>query len=386
MSQVLFLAPTPFFSDRGCHIRIYEEARWLIRLGVKVRIVTYLAGKDLPGLEIKRAGAYQKLEAGPSIRKPFADLSLLFLLKSQIKEFRPDLIHCHLHEGAFLGLLAKSANLPVVLDYQGSLAGELSEHQPWFRLRPVSALFRSAESWINSRVDRILLNCSALMSELNARANPKALVIGDGVDTERFVPQKPDQELGKKLGLSPEIPVVIYLGLLNRYQGIELLLRSAQILSARKQKAQFLIMGYPLGEYPDRAQKMGLSGLVKFTGRVDYFQAEKFLALGNIALAPKIARSEGNGKILNYLAMGLPTVCFDRPVNRELAGECAEYVEYVPADFERNAENLASGIVRLMEEPSRGKELSAQGRDRAEKDFSWEKVARKILESYQEWR
>ena len=37
MSKVLALAPTPFFSDRGCHIRIYEESKALKRLGWNLR-------------------------------------------------------------------------------------------------------------------------------------------------------------------------------------------------------------------------------------------------------------------------------------------------------------------------------------------------------------
>ena len=32
------LAPTPFFADRGCHVRILEEARALLPLGVELRL------------------------------------------------------------------------------------------------------------------------------------------------------------------------------------------------------------------------------------------------------------------------------------------------------------------------------------------------------------
>ena len=44
------LAPTPYFADRGCHVRIYEEARALIGLGHEVRIVTYHLGRDMAGI------------------------------------------------------------------------------------------------------------------------------------------------------------------------------------------------------------------------------------------------------------------------------------------------------------------------------------------------
>jgi len=387
MRKALFVAPTPFFSDRGCHIRIYEEARWLKRLGVDIRILTYSSGRDLPELEIKRAGSwvkYKKLEAGPSWRKPFIDYSLLLLLREQIKEFQPDLIHCHLQEGAFLAIFSAAKSIPIILDYQGSLSLELSQHQRFFRVPPIPKLFKGIESWINSRVDWIFLNCSSLKSELNLQARSKSTIVRDGVDTERFSAQKPDPELRKMLGLKRGSPVIVYLGLLNEYQGVDLLLRSAKIVLAKNPGAQFLIMGYPLVGYPRKAQEMGLGDSVKFSGRVDYFQAEKFLALGDIAVAPKISRTEANGKLLNYLAMGLPVVCFDREVNQELAGECAEYVKYLPEDFEKSAEGLAFGILNLVENPSRRQELSERGRERAVREFGWDKVAERILRCYEE--
>ncbi len=48
------VAPTSFFADYGCHVRILEEARILQGLGHEVTIVTYRNGRDLPGLNIER--------------------------------------------------------------------------------------------------------------------------------------------------------------------------------------------------------------------------------------------------------------------------------------------------------------------------------------------
>ena len=50
----LMIAPTSFFLDYGCHIRILEEARALLAQGLQVRIVTYYLGRNLPGLDIVR--------------------------------------------------------------------------------------------------------------------------------------------------------------------------------------------------------------------------------------------------------------------------------------------------------------------------------------------
>ena len=52
--RVLMVAPTPFFADRGCHVRILGEARALTQLGHQVKIVTYPLGRDMEGLDIHR--------------------------------------------------------------------------------------------------------------------------------------------------------------------------------------------------------------------------------------------------------------------------------------------------------------------------------------------
>jgi len=52
--KVLMIAPTSFFADYGCHVRIFEETRILEKLGHKVTIVTYRNGDPVAGLDIRR--------------------------------------------------------------------------------------------------------------------------------------------------------------------------------------------------------------------------------------------------------------------------------------------------------------------------------------------
>ncbi len=70
--KVLMIAPTPFFADRGCHVKILEEVRALSRRNIDVKVVTYHIGRNIEGVDIQRIVKvpwYKKLEAGPSIYK-----------------------------------------------------------------------------------------------------------------------------------------------------------------------------------------------------------------------------------------------------------------------------------------------------------------------------
>lgn len=377
------LAPTPYFADRGCHVRIYEEARALRSQGHDVRIVTYHLGRDMPGiptLRIPRIPWYSRLEAGPSLHKLYLDLLLFFKAAFLIPEFRPDLIHAHLHEGAFIGFfLKKLSGLPLVLDYQGSLTGECIDHGFFGPTSRTAGIFRSIERMINGFADRIITSSSAGTDELvnNWGVQPQCVApLIDAVDTEVFCP-RPQHEGRVALGLSPDTFVVAYLGILSRYQGTDLLLDCIELLKHDGIKAQFLIMGFPDERYRIEADSRGLSEMIHFTGKVDYADAPLMLSAADIAVTPKLSPTEANGKIFNYMACGLPVVAFDTPVNREVLGDTGIYARY------GDAPDLASKIATLAADSESRAILSEQVRNKALRDHSWETRGKLLCEFYQ---
>ncbi|HEX7587483.1 MAG TPA: glycosyltransferase, partial [Anaerolineae bacterium] len=131
--RVLMIAPTSFFLDYGAHVRIREEARILQQLGHRVKIVTYPLGRDLPGFDIERTLPIpfrSRHEVGPSRSKLVIDLLLGVKTFQAALEFRPNVIHAHLHEGALIGgVLSRVLRIPLVFDFQGSLTSEMVDHQ-----------------------------------------------------------------------------------------------------------------------------------------------------------------------------------------------------------------------------------------------------------------
>ena len=365
------LAPTPYFADRGCHVRIYEEARALRRAGHDVRIVTYGLGRDMPGVPTVRIPSvpwYAKLEAGPSLHKIYLDALLLYKAAMVVPEFRPDLIHAHLHEGAAIGyLLKRLAGVPLLFDYQGSLTGECIDHGFFSGSSRAAGMFRRVENAINRGADAIITSSGSAADDLvSLRGIPAERVqpLLDAVDTGLFIPEAPEG-LRASLGYSPDTVVVAYLGLLNRYQGTDLLLDSIGLLKSQGVQAQFLIMGYPDGHYRDETARRGLEHMVRFTGRVDYKDAPGLLAAADIAVTPKLSPTEANGKLYNYMACALPVVSFDNPVNREVLGEAGIYAR--PAD----ARDLAEKIALLVTTPQLRSDYAAKARRAAVERHSW---------------
>lgn len=380
--RVLVVAPTPFFGDRGCHVRIYEEVRGLQARGVEVRVATYPTGRDIDGLAITRARPWFGVEAGalgPTWGRPLLDLSLLAACRRVVRAFRPHLIHGHLHEGIAIGaVLCAGHGLPLVADLQGSLTEELADHRFIPERGALRGLVSFAERWLVRRPDRIVTSSSHGASLLRAQGVDAGRIaaLPDGVDVGDFRPCPPDPDLRRQLGLEHG-RVVVFLGVLTDYQGVDLLLDAVPAVMRRCPDARFLVMGYPNERhYRQLARARGIEAAVTFTGRVPYERAPRWLNLGDVAVSPKRSRTEANGKLLNYMACGLPVVATDTPVNRELLGDAGVYAAV------GDAAALAGRLVDMLSNPEGARERGAALRMRAEREFAWPVLIRRLEALY----
>jgi glycosyltransferase involved in cell wall biosynthesis len=387
--RILMIASTSFFSDYGGHIRILEEARVLQKLGHKVTIVTYYLGRDLPDMEIVRTRPMPwraDYEVGSSLHKLAFDVFLGWTSLETALRRRFDIVHSHTHEAAFIGyFLSRLRGVPLVLDFQGSMTGEMVDHgflNPkglWYRW------VRLLELRIDQMADVIITSSQhgATLLERDFNCNAHFVhPLPDCVNLDFFHPHAltPEEMAARKVALDipPDRPIVAYLGLLTDYQGTALLLEAAQILKRRGVDAHFLIMGFPnILHYRQLAADLGVADRVTFPGKVTYDKAPAHLALGDIAVAPKLSTTEGCGKILNYMAMALPTVAFDLPVTREYLGTLGVYARETGDPI-----SLADAIAGLLDDPGRRAELGQKLRERAGRHFSWERAGRQLLSIY----
>lgn len=386
--RILMIAPTSFFSDYGGHIRILEETRALQALGHRVAIVTYYKGSDLPGIDIRRTPRlpwHAEYEVGSSRHKLAFDVYLTGQTLLEARRFRPDVIHGHMHEGALIGgLLARLTGKPLVFDFQGSLTGEMVDHNFLREDGRVYDWVHRLERFINGLPAVILTSSGqarALLTEQFGVPAAKIRPLPDCANTSRFDPDKfsPVEKKALKAGLGIDNgrPVVAYLGLLTEYQGISHLLESARLLLDRGLHPHFLVMGYPNAQhYQEQAAARGLGDHMTFTGKVEYRHAPLYLSLGDIAVAPKMSSTEGSGKVLNYMAMRQPVVAYDTAVHREYL---AEWGVYAPVG---DARAFADGIARLIADEALRQKLGQGLLARAESIYSWQAMMKQVVEIY----
>ncbi len=389
--RILMIAPTSFFSDYGGHIRILEETRVLQEFGHQVTIVTYYKGSNLPGLDIRRTVPLPwrtDYEVGSSRHKLAFDGLLAAQSLLEALRVRPDVIHGHMHEGALIGgALARLLRVPLIFDFQGSLTAEMVDHH---FLNPNGQLFNlvhRAERFISGRLPDAILTSSIQAGRLleeEFQVDPDIIhPLPDCADTDRFRPQllSPEDALNlrRQLGIPQDHIIVAYLGLLTDYQGIPHLIEAASMLHQAGEQIHFLIMGYPnVDRYRQMSEMANVSSSVTFTGKIEYRDAAHYLALGDIAVAPKVSATEGSGKLLNYMAMAQPIVAFDTPVQREYLADLGVYAPVGDVDA------LTTAIQQLAHEPHRRSRLGRQLRLRAETEYNWKRAGRKIESIYYE--
>lgn len=385
--KILHVAPTPFFSDRGCHIRIAGLVRALQAAGLENVICTYHHGRDVGGLTIKRirpVPGYRRTAAGPDWHKYWADWRLIWLVWRSLRRERPDVIHAHLHEGVLVGWIARLLSgrwrIPLVFDAQGSLTGELAAFG-YFRWRWVYHLFRRVEGWVarlpcavacsSPQVRDILVNRFGVPSH-------RLWVVSDAAD-----PALPPDPVGVPTALRNRLRptgsewVVVYSGSLLPGKGVYQLHDIIINCSKRLPAARFLVIGYPTEPTKRFLKENRLEDRCVLVGRLPYERLAGFLALADAALDPKPPGSgEASGKILHYMWAGLPVACCDSENNRALLGQDGFFASHC------DGEALLEELCRMQAQPAAARAAGARGRERARSRFTWERSAAKLREIY----
>jgi glycosyltransferase involved in cell wall biosynthesis len=383
--RILAIAPTPFFVDRGGHVQIYEQARALQGLGNALELCTYHIGRDMEGIKTYRIPYlpwYQKLDAGPSYHKLYL-MGLLFALSMRrVHRFKPDIIHGHGWDGCWIAhAIYKATGVPYVFDMQGSFTGEIVAHG---YAKTESIFFK-----LLKRIERRTLHLGTVVTQSEQMVHDairdfdvrpdRIFHTFDGVDTDAFQPGLEAEDLHERWKLPKDKQIAVFVGLLKPYQGVDCLLEAIRILTSDQQYTggHFLIMGFPdEDKYAARAAELNIAPYVTFTGKIDYRELPRYLALGDIAVAPKLSPTEGDGKIYNYLASGLPVVAFDRPASKEILGDVAFYATL------GDAQSLAMALHQAFTEQDLARALGQKGRALAIDRYSWTAVAKRLMVAY----
>lgn len=225
---------------------------------------------------------------------------------------------------------------------------------------------------------------AAFLTERHGISRTRVSVVHNGANTTLFRPL-PRGYCRERLGINPALPVVVYVGDFARWQGVDILLRSAPLILKEFPKTLFLVVG---GGAADRdlrelSCELGVDANVRFAGPVAYEDVPYYVGAGDLAVTPKkrlVASGVGDRpyeysplKLYEYMACGRPVVASRLPG----FGILEEHSAGILVDPE-NPGGLAQGIKALLRNERLMREMGQMGRSIAEREYSWNAVAARI--------
>lgn len=366
--KILLLAPHPFFIDRGTPIDVDLMLRALSELGHQVDAVVYGEGedRDYPGLRIHRVakGSWARgMRPGFSIRKLLADVLLFFRSWRLVRTRSFDVVHAG-EEAVFFAMFYQALHgLPYVYDMDSSLAQQMVERFGW--LRPLAPLFNRAERAAIRGAQAVAPVCNALADLARERGAHEIVTLHD---ISRFVPSdfEADGSLRRTLGV--DALMLMYVGNLERYQGVDLLLEALAVALRRGVSADLVIAGGSernIERYREQAEGLDVGDRVHFIGPWPYEHLPALLAAADILTAPRIKGINTPMKVFPYLHSGRPVLVTDLPTHSQILHD--EVAELAAPD----PEGFADAIQRLAEDPDRREQLGRAGRQFVEEAHTY---------------
>jgi glycosyltransferase involved in cell wall biosynthesis len=380
--RVLVLAPHPFFQERGTPIAVDALVRGLVQRGHAVEILTYHEGIDrlLPGCRvtrIPRIPGVRKIPPGFSLKKVVSDLVMLVCAIGLARRRRFDVVHA-VEEASFMALFMKRfLRIPYIYDMDSSLPQQLVERFGWLRpARPIlDALERNA---IRGSLGVVAVNRA--LAQLATDVAPGHMV-GRLEDFSLLDPTAASRTNSERLNetVGSEGPLVVYVGNLMPYQGIDLLLEGFRLAASRHPTAQLVVIGgseEDIRSYRGRASRLGIDDRVHLLGPRPSSELGGFLAQATLLVSPRTLGVNTPMKIYSYLDSGSAVLATRLPTHTQVLDDDIACL-VVP-----DPTAMGEGILRLLSDPSLRESLATRARQRVREEHSREAYVRKLNDFY----
>jgi glycosyltransferase involved in cell wall biosynthesis len=382
--RVLVVAPQPFYQDRGTPIAVRQVLEGLSQLGYSVDLLTYPVGVDIqiPGVRLIRAAnplRIKNVPVGLSARKILLDIPLTLELRARLRRGAYTCVHA-VEEAAFPALLlGRLYKVPVIYDMQSSLPEQLAPCKG-LRTTPIRYLLDRLETWLLTRADFVV--CSAGLASRVQQIAPQTNLREWHYASVMVPAEKSDADrLRRRLAIPPGVPVVLYGGTFEGYQGLTQLIQAIPQVRAHVPEATFVLVGAENGSGTAvRAHAAALlqSGALRIIDRQPRHEIPGYLGLADVLVSPRLYGGNLPLKVFDYLAAGRPIVATDIPTHRTVLNE--ERAVLVPP----RAKDLARGIVSLLRDPERADRLARAGRTYAEQHLGWSGFIESLGDLYED--
>ncbi|PTN36507.1 glycosyltransferase family 4 protein [Desulfonatronum sp. SC1] len=382
--DILLLAPHPFYQERGTPMAVDMLLGVLSRRGLRTALATFAEGEEraYPHVAIHRIADLplvgRGIAPGLSLKKLVCDVFLFGKAFKIVRKTRPRLIHA-VEESVFMALVFRTLfKIPYIYDMDSSMSLQIIQKKPL--LKPLGPFFRWIEGLAIRRALMVIPVCNALADVARASGAARVRVLCDvsmlSASTSCTLPK---ETLGESPGEpSRAVPDLrcryaitgtcfMYVGNLERYQGIDLLLESLAIALQTDPNLDMVIVGgrsQDIANYQERCRELGIAARVHFTGHLSVAMLHPLLQQADAVVSPRISGENTPMKIYSYLDSGRPILATDLLTHTQvLTPEVAELVH-------PDAPSMAAGMLRLSSDAEHRQRLARTAKELAACDYS----------------
>ena len=353
--KILMIAPEPVMAPRGTPISVAQRLRALSSLGHEVDLLTYPLGDPLkiPNVTIHRSlrvPGISDIKPGPSWRKAVLDIFLFTKAIGMLARNRYDAIHSHEEAAFFAAAMAPLFRTKHIYDMHSSLPRQLLNFV-YGRIRPLVSLFSMLENWTLKRAD-VVITIDPDLADYVAKTSPDTPhVMIENLPVQATAngntPAHDVSGLRDKLGINGKLPIV-YTGNFAGYQGLDLLVDAAELVSRENPNVVFVMVGgipHRIEYWKEVVRERGLENEFRFVGAVDVHDVPSYLELAAILVSPRIEGTQVPLKIYSYMHSGKPIVATRVHSHTQVLDDSMSLLA-APSK-----EDFAAAIGRLVAEP-----------------------------------
>lgn len=375
--KILFLAPQPFFTNRGTPIAVRAALQALAAQGHTIDVLSYHEGEDvrIESVTHHRTGRppfVKRVPIGPSWQKALCDVAMMLKAVSMARRGGYDVVHA-VEESAFIARLIRLLfGVPYIFDMDSLMSLQIVEKNAL--LTPIAWLFGWMERGTVKRSRGVLAVCPALVDEaMRHHPTGNVALLPDIPFTGNDATGLPDaltQAKGTRL---------MYVGNMETYQGIGLMLDGFAQVADEYPDAVLLIVGGSaehIEQYKARAGVLCEQGRVVFVGPVPIDSLGAVLGYADILVSP---RTQGNNtpmKVYSYLQSGKPVLATRLSTHTQVMND--EVSVLVKPD----AQSMAEGMRQLIGSPQVREQIGSAGRTYVEREFSEQRFRQRLSDFY----